>query len=454
MNVVVFGAGATPAEPQFAVTAPGARTWQMARTIALGMQPAAGLLSPPHIIIVGLEAARRETGDPTISLKLLGDAGRVVDATYIPLSIDDYREAGTTGKAGTFTLPDDIHAVVGTGSVQPYSTAAAFATLRNAPLWLDVFGDPLAEIQTQAEVHADDEEAAGQQQVHGWKLFLDGLLRADAFSALSTRQRFAIIGQLGAAGRLNQFTARDNFVHSIPYGLFPDEVPNLPSGARRGAGATFTIMWSGSFNTWMDVDVLLSGFLKASSQNPRLRLTVVGGRIPGYNDASYDKFVSGVRAANAESIVQLMDWQPLGRMRELYGNCNVGLSIDRFSYEAVLGSRTRIVNFLAAGKPVLSTVLTELTEDLADKGYIIPFQLGSADDFAKVLEDTALRASDLATLGEECQAYVLARYDGRNLGKPLIDWIKNPAASPDRSPNTPENNLVQYWRRVREPLGK
>lgn len=441
-----------PAEPHYAVTAPGSRTWQIARSVALGMRGAGGMGSPPQITIVGLEGAPRTSGDASISLPIPVGEGPAILATYIPVTLDAYRNAGTNGKAGGYALPEDVHAVVGTGSAQPYSTAAAFAKLRNAPLWVDVFGDPLAEIQTQMDVQREDPEGSGQRHVHVWKLMLDGLLRGDVFSSLSERQRFALIGQLGAAGRLNQFTARENMVHSIPYAVFPDEVPYLQGLPMRGPGATFTVMWSGSFNTWMDVDVLLGGFLAASRRNPRLRLMVVGGRIPGYNDASYDKFVDGVRQAGAESIVQLMDWQPLARMRELYSMCDVGLSIDRFTYEAVLGSRTRIVNFLAAGKPVLSTVLTELTEDLAEKGYLLPFSLGNAEEFAKSIEDAALKASELDQLGREAQAYVLARYDGRKLGKPLTDWIAAPKPSEDRGEGK-SNNLREYWGRVRAPLG-
>ncbi|MGI8907698.1 MAG: glycosyltransferase [Candidatus Sumerlaeaceae bacterium] len=453
MNVVIFGAGPMPSEPHFAVTAPGSRTWQIVRTVAQGMRLVNDMGTPPHITILGLEGQPRTTGEVTVSVEIPVGKGPGLLGTYIPLTLEQFRDAGVSGRAGAVAMPEEVHAVVGTASVQPYSSASSFANLRNAPLWIDVFGDPLTEMQTQADLHRDEEEANGQRCVHSWKLLLDSLLRGDVFSALSERQRFALLGELGAAGRLNQFTARDNMVHAIPFGLFPDEVPHLSSTGRKGAGATFTVMWCGSFNTWMDVDVLLNGFLQASHGNPRLRLMVVGGRISGYNDASYDRFVEGVRKANAESIVQLMDWQPLGRMRELYASCDVGLSIDRFSYEAVLGSRTRIINFLAAGKPVMSTIVTELTEDLADKGYVMPLTPGSSDEFAKSIENAALRATELAELGQEGQAYVLARYDARLLGQVLSDWISHPVRSPDHDVANAPNPLVQYWERVRAPLG-
>src|SRR5205823_2787332 len=116
-----------------------------------------------------LEAKPRSSGDATIRLEIPTEPGRNIEGMYIPLTVEQYRPAGTSGKAGAVALPEEVHAVIATASAQPYSTAAAFANLRNLPLWLDVFGDPLTEIQTQADLLLDDEEANGERYVHTWK---------------------------------------------------------------------------------------------------------------------------------------------------------------------------------------------------------------------------------------------------------------------------------------------
>lgn len=439
--VVIFGGGPLPAEPEYAVTAPGSRTWQMLRTAALGMDDPADC----QLVVLGLEGETR----PPLDFPVPGHHGREIRVRYLPLSYNDYLLAGQQGQTSHGPLPEVVHCVVGTGSVQPYSTAAAFARMRQAPLWVDVFGDPLAEIQTQADLHPEQLQQNDQKAMHVWKLLLDGLLAGDRFSALSSRQRYALLGQLGAAGRLNRYTTDENLVTSIPYGIFPGEAPEPP---KPRSGGAVTVMWSGSFNTWMDVDALLEGFLAAAAKTTRLRMMVVGGRIAGYNDASYDKFVAGVRAAGAEGIVQLLDWQPLARMKELYAQADIGLSIDRYTYEAVLGSRTRIINFLAAGLPVLSTVVTELTEDLADTGYVLPFKLNDAADFSRALTDLVDRAEEVRWLGIGGRSHVLEHYDAAKLGQQFAAWIREPVCSQDHLPGSEANQLVEHWKQVRQEL--
>jgi glycosyltransferase involved in cell wall biosynthesis len=451
MNIVVFGAGPMPCEPQFAVTAPGARTWQITKTIARALMSDPATAVGARIIVVGLEPADREVSADGIVFEARGATGGFLPVYYFPLGLESFMAAGRDGTAGQCLLPNDVHAVVGTASALPYSTAAQFATLRDAPLWLDIFGDPISEIQTQLIASSATSEESGNRLVHAWKLLCDALLRGDVFSALSSRQKHTLQGQLGCAGRLNRYTTDHRFVHTIPYGIFPDDIKTQTMPPRNPTG-TFTVMWCGSFNTWMDVDTLLNGFLIASRRNPRLRLLVVGGKIPGYNEDGYARFVEGLRTAKAESAVQLLDWQPLARMKELYATCDVGLSIDRFSYEALLGSRTRIVNFLAAQKPVISTVITELTEDLARQGFVFPFTPGSAEDLARVLDDCTARTGDIPAIGQKAQAYVVKRYDADQCGESLAAWIRNPAHAPDLQESAEPNTLSQYWQAARATL--
>src|SRR5690606_23899454 len=101
-----------------------------------------------------------------------------------------------------------------------------------------------------------------------------------------------------------------------------------------------------------------------------------------------------------------MDWQPLSAMQKLYEQCDLGLSIDRFTYEAELGSRTRLINFLAAGLPVASTVVTELSQDLARDGVLFPFELGNADSLTSTLLEAADSAGAKRLRQGECRRYV------------------------------------------------
>lgn len=452
MSVIIFGNGPLPSEPDFAVMAPGSRTWQIVRTVASGLvECGAGL---EKIIVLALDETVRPgipAGD-TILLTV-NAGGRKVSVEYRAMKYAEFRALADEDPV-TEALPGDVRAVVATASAQPYSTAARFAGRRRLPLWIDVFGDPIAETQSQLELlQGTDQKALDDRLVHVWKLLLDGLLQGDQFSGLSRRQRHALQGQLGCAGRLNQFTAAASNCHYLPYAVFPDDVPVAERAPV--AGDRFTLMWCGSFNTWMDVPTLTRGITDALKAHPALRLMVVGGKIPGYNEISYNEFLSGIKQANVEGAVTLMDWQPLGAMQRLYAQCDLGLSIDRFTYEAELGSRTRLINFLAAGLPVASTLVTELSEELARDGVLFPFELGNAESLTQTILQAATEPRARELRGQKCHDYILEKYNAEQWGAELRAWVAKPTQTPDKRAAAEEstNLLLRRWREVREPLG-
>lgn len=449
MNIVVFGSGPMPCEPCFPVLAPGARTWQIVQTVACALSTEAG---PHRIAVYALEPTPRERAGPVAGSISATNGDFPGEISYVPCSYDDFVALAGAKPPERFSIPDKVDAVVGCASIQPCATAAEFAASRSVPVWIDLFGDPIAEIQSKAELHPDQQEENDRLYLHVWRLLLKALHHGDAFSALSERQREAVIGQLGPAGRLGRRTRGEHLVSTIPFALFPGDFPPVVSDEPSEEGGTFTVMWCGSFNTWMDVDALVEGVTGALRQEPRLRLLVVGGRIPNYNEESFDRFVEGIRTSGVEGAVEFLDWCSLEETRRLYARCDAGLSIDRFTYEALLGSRTRIVNFLAAGRPVLSTVITELTEELAREGYVLPFRAGDGADLARALVEAArMGRSGARELGARGRRYVEERFAGGRAGRPLADWIRAPRFARDKDPegrHFDDNPLIGFWKRV------
>ncbi len=435
-HVIVFGCGPTPHSDNLPVMAPGARTWQIVHTVAhaLGKECAQSSAPPPRITVYGLESEARQDGHYTIE-----KYDCIIE--YLPVTIDDIRvieqNKKPTGEAGD--------CVVGCASVQPCTSAAFYAEANRLPLWVDVFGDPLAEIQSKFELDQLSVDANNNQHFHVWRLFLTALRQGDFFSGLSERQRYSLLGQLGCVGRLNRHTAQKDMVCTIPYGIIPEECPCAIHPDE--APSSTTIMWCGSFNTWMDENTFTQGFMAALKKEPRLKLMIVGGEIPHYNDISYQSSLAAFSdAITAERIISY-DWQPLNNTRKLYSLCNAGLNVDRRTAEAVLGSRTRIVNFMASGLPVISTIITELTEILRERQLIIPFEAENPNSLCQALVETA-RRNDLPTLGEKCREFVFEHFDTITLGKPLANWINHPVFAPDKfvEHESNDNALLSFWK--------
>ena len=455
MNIVIFGNAPLPFEGKYPVTAPGGRTWQILVTAADAL--ARAMPQSVTLRLVALDDTPRHENVPNeIAIKCT--EGRVFRATYLPLPYEKFILPEQSCAAAGMPLPDKIAGVIGCASAQPYSTAAAFAARCGAPLWIDVFGDPLAEIQTQAQTSDGDAKAAEVQQVHVWKLLLDALLQGDRFSTLSSRQRFALLGQLGCAGRLNRKTADESMVSSIPYGIVPQETAVAASFSQENLRTTVTLMWNGSFNTWMDVKTLTAGLTMAMRQEPRLRLMVVGGRVAGYSEGAYDEFVKNIQVAGLQGSVQLLDWQPFESMQQLYHLADIGLSIDRPSFEAATGSRTRIVHFMAAGIPVITTNLTELTAELNEHGLIATFDCGNSQQLCDAILRMAANLDQTRELGKKGQTYVYERFNAFEVGRSFARWVISPQFAPDKNPpsepaEADTNELLSHWTKVRATLG-
>src|SRR5690606_634813 len=147
----------------------GSRTWQIIKTVAAALAEAGS--TGEGIIVFGLDEQLRTSDVSGIVTTAVKAGAAEITLTYHPLSYEDFI-ALEDGKSAE--VPSHIRAVIATGSAQPYSPGARFSGALDLPLWVDVFGDPICETQSQQEITADpsDMEAAATRMVHVWKLFV------------------------------------------------------------------------------------------------------------------------------------------------------------------------------------------------------------------------------------------------------------------------------------------
>lgn len=350
----------------------------------------------------------------------------------------DYRlfsDASVTRAILTSFRPD---AIIGAGSLLPVAVAATHADV--APFWADLFGDALSEIQSKAGVYGA--EKTRDEIFHAWKMLTSILVRADRFSALSERQRLALVGQLSLAGRLNGENDGVEFTASIPCGVDEKESSSRPSRAEAAArlgmpelarGDAFVALWAGSYNTWIDGETLFRGVDLAMQREPRLRYLSAGGGTAGYNPRIYEDFVARVEKSPHRARYHLAGWVPFQAMPDYYAAADIGLNVDRFTYEGMLGSRNRVIQFLAGELPVLTTPLSELTATLAGAGHVRTFPIGDADAFAAQLVRAAGERTQLRD--EVCIAreHVLREYGFRPTTTELRSWASAPVRAADNA---------------------
>ncbi len=397
----------------------------------------AGRLSAPSIRAWHIARALQEEGHAValVSLKAASDEFSLPRELAPDLQLYSIGEAALTGQAALSRLettfqPDAAVAV----SAWP-SYLGALYLAKSLPFWADFFGSPLAEGQAKAFQAGDDallEPFARFERVT--------LRRADAVSTVSPYQEHATVGALATHGRLNHFTDGYRLAYNIPATLDPTRLPASDEPFLRGEivpNDAFVALWSGGFNTWTDIDTLYNGLVQAMQANPRLHFVATGGSLPPHDSQTFPRFQKMAAESEFKDRFHLLGWVPYEDLHNYYLESDLGLILDRWSYEGILGSRTRLLDWLLYGLPAVVTETAYLTEELVREGLAFSFPHGSAVDLAERLRELAEDPARLAGAATRGKAFVVERYSYSAACRPLLEWAVNPRQAPDAGQTLP-----------------
>jgi glycosyltransferase involved in cell wall biosynthesis len=313
----------------------------------------------------------------------------------------------------------------------------------SAPIWMEIYGDMLTIMQ--AFYHRNQSDRGLDTQV---AFMAEVLRKGDIFSGCGPAQCHMLVGELAMVGRLNRRTFGYEFTRAI----LPGSPPRPAASADpvdRGAlarsprrfltqhGITdddFVVLWCGGYNTWTDVDTLFAGLQAAMQANGRLHYVSVGANTYSAPDNVYDRLAKLIATSPFADRYHLLGWRPWSEMADFYRESNVGINIDALHYETIFGTRTRLVEMIAAGLPVVTSLGAELSYLLRDAGVALTFAVG---DSAALGEALARLAADAQVTG--CMAQAALHYAQHDLSfatttAPLRAWIAAPAPAPDRQP--------------------
>ena len=405
---LVVGIGPLPFENTALPLGPGLRTWHFAKALhAAGHSVRLVTLRPWEPVDVGAGPLRHAPG---------------LEEFRLPFTSPGEPDP-RLGALCAELRPDAIFGATVPGAVR----AAHFASA--TPFWADVFGDYLAEAQLKAARVRDD------SMVDHWHAEIAPVLaRADVFSTVSTRQAWALVGQLGFARRLRSSTVGYDFVRTIPCAIPDQDVHPLqrPENVAAG-GASVRALWSGSFNTWCDIATFAAGAEAALLATPGLAIEVTGGAVPGHDEETFEEFRSFVAQSRARDRFILHGWVESAVLDTIYARTDFGLSLGRWSYERALGSENRITALLARGIPVIVSRGSELAEEVgeAGAGLVVPAEDPRA--FYAALRTLALNRERREEMARAAHAYARRLTYSATAG-PLLEWAAQPRFAPDRPP--------------------
>ena len=416
-RVLVAGLCPFPWEDAGRNYGPGVRTWQFAWSLARAGH-AVRLLAQPIPGAYAIPPAREEERDGVRILRVLPT--EIEDPAFVRREVVAW----------------DAEAVVG---ATIYGAVALARCDLELPFWADQFGHVMAEAQAKAAI-----EGANWPLAYFWRMARAVDLGADHFSVVSERQRYALIGELGALGRLNAETCGYEFASVIPCAAAP-ELPTPPAGrllrGRRIPEDAFVVLWSGGFNVWSDVETLFAGVDRAMSENDRVHFVSTGGGIVGQDEETYERFRCLVAGSAHASRYLLEGWVSQSLVPAYTAEADLGVVTDRPMYEGLLGSKNRVLQWMNAGLAVAYNRWGDVGDLVATPGLGLSFEVGDSEGLCSRIVWAAQHPSELAEIVRRAEEEVAARYTFEATARSLVEWSADPRPAPDRE-----------WRgRIRSP---
>jgi glycosyltransferase involved in cell wall biosynthesis len=253
----------------------------------------------------------------------------------------------------------------------------------------------------------------------------------DFFLCSSEEQRSFYLGFLTALGRVNPERIADDpdlatLIAPVPFGV-PDELPpHRPVLPARAAGEV-RLLFGGLYD-WYDPWTLLDAL--AALDRPGWTLLLIRNPNP---EATPQRLLAEVEARCRAlgwwgSRVQAIDWVPAERRYDLLRDVDLLVSPHRPSLETRLSLRTRFLDALAAGCPVVTSEGGAMSRLLAEHraGWVVP--PGDAAALAAALTE-ALAAPGSRRAGAH---ELLAAFRWDRALAPLVRFCRQPRADPTK----------------------
>jgi glycosyltransferase involved in cell wall biosynthesis len=378
------------------------------RTVLLVCPEPLGHGRPAGVGIRFIELARvlQEAGFRTHVLSPDGAAPE--SSTAGPLSPESIRDASLDARVAI---------------VQGHAANDFFAHAAEIPTAIDLYDPYLIE---NLSYSMDDEQIF----VHDWTTMMRSLANGDFFLCASRRQRAFYLGLLTAAGRVNpaSFSADptlDGLIDVVPFGVPPARpIPEKDLSAPR-------LLFGGIYD-WYDPILAIDAVVLAARTIPSLSLTFVSHPNAATTPQSkYAHAVEHVRKLGLENQVRFSEWFSYLERAAIYDQHAAAIMTFPRSIETELSYRTRLLDYLWGGLPVLTSSAAGTDEILSRYGADIV--LGSdpravADRIVATLGDPALYRA----MVEGTQRFVVD-HQWRDLARPLVEFCRHPRTDSSRA---------------------
>lgn len=270
------------------------------------------------------------------------------------------------------------------------------------------------------------------------------LRRADFLLCASDKQRSFWLGQLAGLGRLNPATydadeTMASLIDVAPFGTSAD----APVQSRRRLKGVVpgiapddqVLLWGGGVYNWFDPLTLLRAVAELVPTHPRLRLVFLGMKhpsdgIPEMRMALETRRLAEELGLEGRSVFFTEQWVPYAERQDWLLDADVGVSCHLDHVETAFSFRTRILDYLWAGLPIVCTAGDSFGELVTERDLGVAVPPGDvaalAGALASVLDDP-----ERTTACRRRVAEVAPMFCWQRALQPLLTFCADPRRAPD-----------------------
>jgi glycosyltransferase involved in cell wall biosynthesis len=279
---------------------------------------------------------------------------------------------------------------------------------------------------------------------------------ADFMICASEKQRDYWLGMLAGFGRINPLTSDDDptlrrLLDVVPFGL-PVQPPQHTRHVLKGVHKKITlqdkvILWGGGIWNWFDAPTMIRAMTHIAQHRKDVKLFFMGINRP--NTAIPKMAVVDHAIALSKELglydqtVFFNDWVPYNQRQNYLLEADIGVSLHLDHAETRFAFRTRFLDYLWAGLPMVVTegdTLSELVQTW-DLGHIV--KPGDVEGVAAAI----LQLLDRPNLRESYQTHfssVSGHYHWDKVVQPLLKFCLNPYQAPDKTYSSRTSGFSKY----------
>ena len=273
-------------------------------------------------------------------------------------------------------------------------------------------------------------------------IFNEQFYYGDFFICASERQRDFWLGMLAALNRVNPYSYKQDptlrkMIDVVPFGLpgsRPVHTKNVLKGVIKGINREDkVIIWGGGIYNWFDPMTLVKAMDLVKDKRDDIKLFFMGVRHPNPEVRGLDAAGKTIELAKKlglyeKNIFFNQGWVDYGERQNYLLESDIGIITHPMHIETRFSFRTRILDYLWTGLPVISTRGDSLSDLVEKNGLGLTVEEGDEKDLAHAI----IRMAGDREFHSACVKninIISSDFSWDKVCQPIISFCRDPVSS-------------------------